>query len=431
VVTNSSGEGKPDALFVISRETAETRQLTSPPAPLLGDSNPAVSPDGRWLVFRRVPAASAGELYALPLGTGLTIGGEPTRLTSAALDAAYPTWMPDSNEILFSGRRSLWRLAIAAERPPIRLPFVGEDGLMPAIARSHPGRPVRLVYVRTFSDWNIWRVDTSTPGALALSPPVGAISSTREEILGDFSPDGRRVVFASNRSGSFEIWLADPDGSNAVQLTSMGAPMTAAPRWSRDGGLIAFQSSIEGQFEIYTIPAAGGKPRRITSHPGNDHVPSFSRDGHWIYFSSTRTGDYQIWKVPASSGEAVQVTDSGGFLALERPDGADLFYTQAPGGPTALWRIAASGGRPVKVLEKVLDSSDSFAVVEAGIYYIDRFSGQTRLKFYDFTTRSSTTVARNLGDVRALLAASPDGRTILYTRVDSSVDDLMLVENFR
>ena len=45
--------------------------------------------------------------------------------------------------------------------------------------------------------------------------------------------------------------------------------------------------------------------------------------------------------------------------------------------------------------------------------------------------RSSRTVARNLGDVLPSLTASPDGRTILYTRVDSSVDDLMLVENFR
>jgi hypothetical protein len=49
----------------------------------------------------------------------------------------------------------------------------------------------------------------------------------------------------------------------------------------------------------------------------------------------------------------------------------------------------------------------------------------------NFAARRSSTVARNLGDVRTGLTASPDGRTILYTRTDSSVDDLMLVENFR
>ena len=53
VVTDSPGEGKPDALFVVSLETGEKRQLTHPQPPAPGDTNPAVSPDGSWLVFRR------------------------------------------------------------------------------------------------------------------------------------------------------------------------------------------------------------------------------------------------------------------------------------------------------------------------------------------------------------------------------------------
>jgi hypothetical protein len=73
----------------------------------------------------------------------------------------------------------------------------------------------------------------------------------------------------------------------------------------------------------------------------------------------------------------------------------------------------------------------NFAVLGRGIYYIDQPSGEARLQFFDFSTGRSTTVARNLGEVRLGLTASPDGRTILYTREDSSVDDLMLVENFR
>ena len=73
----------------------------------------------------------------------------------------------------------------------------------------------------------------------------------------------------------------------------------------------------------------------------------------------------------------------------------------------------------------------AFVVLEKGIYYIDQVSGEFRLQFFDFATGKTTTVARNLGKLHLGLTASPDGRTILYTRVDSSVDDLMLVENFR
>jgi len=59
-------------------------------------------------------------------------------------------------------------------------------------------------------------------------------------------------------------------------------------------------------------------------------------------------------------------------------------------------------------------------------------SGETRLQYFDFATRRSTTVARNLGNVFVgPLTASRDGPTIFFTRMDSSVDDLMLVENFR
>ena len=69
MVTDSPGEGKPDALFVISLETGEKRQLTNPQPPAAGDTNPAVSPDGSWLVFRRnASGLFTGELYRLPLG---------------------------------------------------------------------------------------------------------------------------------------------------------------------------------------------------------------------------------------------------------------------------------------------------------------------------------------------------------------------------
>jgi len=475
VVTDSPGEGKPDALFVISLETGEKRQLTNPQPPTQADTNPAVSPDGSWLVFRRMAGLFTGELYRLPLGrgpasgagrplgpapagpasgagrplgpapAGLTVAGEPLRLTPAALDAEHPTWMPGGKEILFSSRGSLWRLVVVGEKPgenqPARLPFVGEYGLMPVVSRPQPGRPSRLVYVRSFTDDNIWRVETSAPGATASSPPAVSISSTRMEGMPQLSPDGRRVALWSDRSGENEIWLADPDGSGTVQLTFMGARASGYPHWSPDGERIVFHSNLEGQGEVYVIPAAGGKPRNVTSHPAIDVFPSFSRDGQWIYFSSMRTGESHIWKIPASGGDAVQVTNSVGYTPLESPDGAYLYYVQTMDKPSTLWRLPASGGVPVKVLEGVV--LGNFVVLEKGIYYIDRPageggihyldrpSGETRLQYFDFATRRSTTVARNLGIVDLPLTASPDGRTILYARIDSSVDDLMLVENFR
>jgi dipeptidyl aminopeptidase/acylaminoacyl peptidase len=313
---------------------------------------------------------------------------------------------------------------------------------MPVVSRPQPGRPPRLVYVRSFEDFNIWRVETPAPGAPASSPPAVSISSTRGDWMPQLSPDGRRVAFASDRSGEGAIWLADPDGANAVQLAPMGAFATGAPHWSPDGERIVFHSNREGQGEVYVIPAAGGKPRNLTSNPANDSFPSFSRDGRWIYFSSNRLGrERQLWKVAASGGDAVQVTDDEAYVPLPSPDGAFIYYVETMDKPSPLWRVPAAGGVPVKVLEGVV--LGNFVVREGGIYYIDRPSGQggvyyldkpsgeTRLQYFDFATRRSTTVARNLGNVDVGLTASPDGRRLLYCRMDSSVDDLMLVENFR
>src|SRR5262249_29956390 len=149
-----------DALFVVSVETGEKRQLTFPPSAALGDSNPALSPDGRSLVFRRNIGSLNGELHWLPLRKDLTDVGQTRRLTLAALNAAYPAWMPNGKEILFSATANLWRLSVDGTDPPARLPFVGEDAILPVVSRPQPDRPSRLAYVRSASDYNIWRIET-------------------------------------------------------------------------------------------------------------------------------------------------------------------------------------------------------------------------------------------------------------------------------
>ena len=444
VVVANSTAARGTSLVTVALDTGEQRPLTRFEG-LGGDTNPAISPDGRWLVFRRQSSGRwTGELYRLSLGPGVTPVGDPRRLTSPGLDAGYPSWMPDSQEILFSTeaaevRGSLWRIAVPGQGAPERLRFVGEDGMMPVVSPPQPGRPSRLVYVRSFQDSNIWRIQTSAPGAPALTPPVMAISSSRRECVPQLSPDGRQVAFASDRSGTWEIWVSDPDGSNAVQITAFGG--ASAPGWSPDGGRIVFQGRSEGRADIYVVPAAGGKPRNLTFDTHNSSRPSFSRDGKWIYFTSDRTGERQIWKMPSSGGDAVQVTRNGAFAAFESPDGGCLYYNQFMDRPSPLWRVTTSGDMPVKVLDGVV--LGAFAIIDRGIYYIDRPSGNggllyndrpfgtTRLQYFDFASDQSTTVANDLGIVYLGLTASKDGRTILYSRLDSSLDDLMLVENFR
>jgi dipeptidyl aminopeptidase/acylaminoacyl peptidase len=296
---------------------------------------------------------------------------------------------------------------------------------MPVVSRPPPGRAARLVYVQQVNDSNIWRIDRSGGG---FSPPVMAISSTRQDINPSLSPDGLRVAFASNRAGSMEIWRADLDGGNAVQLTTLDV-VASSPAWSPDGRLVAFQSNREGQFDIWLVPSAGGKPSNLTSHPANDFLPTFSRDGRWVYFSSTRVdGNFHVFKVPVSGGEAVRVTEESGYRPVEGPDGS-LYYRPDANSPSPMLRLPAGGGRPTQMLDGVM--SYAWAVVEHGVYYVDSAHDETRMMYFDFAGGKPAVVAAGLGRVAPLMTATADGRTILFARQDHALQDLMLVEDFR
>jgi Tol biopolymer transport system component len=369
---------------------------------------------------------------------GTQLGGEPRHIGIGTLYADNATWLPDGHEILFatplmSGGARLWKVAASGSGPPSQLPYVGEDGVMPIVSQARGGTPARLIYVRSFTDENIWRLDLPDVGTPSASPPTRAVASTKADIHPQFSPDGSRVAFTSTRSGAWEIWVSDLDGSNASQLTSLTAPTgTGAPRWSPDGQLIAFASDAEGQFDIFVVPAAGGKPRNITSHPSFDHVPAFSRDGKWLYFSSARSGEFQVWKVPVSGGTPQQITRNGGWISEESPDGTFLYFspTAAIGAPTALWRMPTTGGDAVRVVDRMMNAP--FVIHGAGIFYLDEPGSNPRLQFYDLRQQQTVTLA-NLGDFPEIggLDVSPNGRVVLIARRDSAVDDLMLVENFR
>ena len=133
------------------------------------------------------------------------------------------------------------------------------------------------------------------------------------------------------------------------------------------------------------------------------------------------------------------MTNSVATIAIESFDG-DLFYVDNVNGPGSVWRMSRGGLPAVKIVEGVV--LGNFDVVEEGLYYIDRVSGEagsftdspdgeTRLRYFDFATSRSTTVATNLGTIGLGMSATRDGRTIFFARLDSSTDELVLVDDFR
>ena len=436
VVGDRSSPDDPSALFLLSTESGQKRRLTSPPAKSIGDSGPAFSPDGRSLAFARRLGYLASDIYLLALAEGLTPNGEPKRLTFRNLPSWSLTWTPDGREIVYGSGRfvessSLWRISVSRSGEPERLPVAGEEVDLPAISR----RGNRLAYTKRSRDTNIWRLPLRESGSGAAAA-TRLISSTRDDHNSQYSPDGKRIAFSSSRTGTYGIWLSDPDGSNAAPLFLKGGAHSATPRWSPDGRRIAFDSNPEGHIDIYVISARGGNPIRLTTHPVDDAMPSWSQDGEWVYFASRRSGRSQVWKVSVGGGEPIQVTQDGGAVAFESTDGKFVYYTRDNQVRSSLWKVPVSGGEETQVLESV--HAPNFSVTPQGIYFIqppdrDYPDRSYLLRFFDFASERVKTITSLPTSVAFWggISVSPDGRSILYTQVDQSQSDLMLVENFR
>jgi dipeptidyl aminopeptidase/acylaminoacyl peptidase len=289
-----------------------------------------------------------------------------------------------------------------------------------------------LVYSSKVFDNDIWRAEIHPPG-VPLSVPERLISSTRQDGNGRYSPDGKRIAFKSDRSGSQEIWIAEADGSNPVQLTSFGGTPVGVMNWSPDGRQLVFHARPEGQSDLFLISASGGVPRRITTDPSDDLVPSYSHDGHSIYFSSRRSGRLRIWRMPAEGGEATLITHSeGGVSPIESRDGTTLFYCHELA-EKGVWKIPAQGGMAERVTGPLSEENWGLAVTDEGIYYAAARDSRNRysIQFFSFSTGQTHDVVvsdRPMG--RLGLSISPDQRFVLFVQQDQSGSDLMLIRDF-
>lgn len=430
-VPDKNSADEPFSIVLISTETGEKRQISSPPAGSVGDNTPAFSPDGSQLAFSRISGQGVEDIYLMRAE-----GGEPRRLTFDNRYIRDLDWTADGREIVFislrEGDTGLWRVSASGGTPERVVTAVGYNITRLSISRQGD----RLAYTQYFVDTNIWRVELAGPNGRASAPTI-LISSSKSDSAPQYSPDGKRITFRSDRSGSFEIWACEADGSNPVQLTNLSSHYAGAPCWSPDRRQIAFDARPEGNPDIFVISAEGGRPRRLTEDPAEEIAPSWSRDGRWIYFESNRSGSTQIWKMPPDGGEARQVTKGGGSVAHESMDGMFLYYTKGRD-VAGIWRVPVEGGEETLVLDTHKAGYwSAWTLVEQGIYFLTAETlARPAIEFFSFTTGRVTEVAALAKPFRPWtnpegLSVSADGRWILYTQEDRADMDIMLVENFR
>ena len=277
------------AVFRVDLETGDQTQLTHPSTGA-DDLGATWSFDGKQIVFQR-RAGGHSSLWLLRVQ-----GGDPRPLLEDEFENQMPAWSSDNQRVAFvsnrAGTMNLWDVEIATGR--FRQLTSGEG--YPMGTSSSSSGPI--LYASFSHQIDFYQMDVSTGAEQRLT------SHKRDNFQGRISPDGKQIVYHSDRTGNFELWLIDRETGAERPLTSHSAD-DMAPDWSPDGREVVFLSNRGGKFEVWVMNSEGGNARRISSQSltlptlGSVTVapPRWSPDGRLIGYLAPSEEGFALWTV--------------------------------------------------------------------------------------------------------------------------------------
>lgn len=168
-----------------------------------------------------------------------------------------------------------------------------------------------------------------------------------ETLTGNRGIAATQIAFVSTHTGKKEIYTADIDGSNVVQLTHDNA-ISVAPSLSPDGRTLVYTGYQSGYADVYEINIGSGSRQRIIKFPGTNSGAHYSPDGRKLALTLSKDGNPELYVTSAGGGWASRLTRTPGVESSPTwsPDGDEIIYSSDDRGGPQLFRISAGGGTP-------------------------------------------------------------------------------------
>jgi Tol biopolymer transport system component len=155
-----------------------------------------------------------------------------------------------------------------------------------------------------------------------------------------WSPDGKMLVFDSQRSGNWDIYWKPVDGSRKEGVLFRDEGTKFPTSWSADGQYLAFDRQEKGQsrFDVWVLPMTGErKPFAFLASEFDERQGEFSPDGKWMAFRTDASGQFEVYVTDfPGAGSRFQISSGSGTCPKWRADGRELFYIDYQGRITAV-----------------------------------------------------------------------------------------------
>lgn len=398
-------------------------------------SGPSWSPDGKRIACGMFNGSGVGFASVVEVSVE---GGDPRTIGSEKwASVGRVNWLADGSGLIMTAQpesssigTQIWLLPYPsgpARRITNDLNGYGEVSLG---LTADSGTIVTIQQVNTSS---IWVTPPSDDAQNLDKEHALQILKTNLPETVAWTPDGK-LVYASRSGENWDIWMVNGDGSDSKQLTA-DAFIDQQPAVSPDGRYVVFQSNRSGRRNIWRIDADGNNPKQLTAGSNVDESPVCSPDGRVVLFTSTRSGAPAIWKVGIDGGAPVQLTNHQSQFPLISPDAKLISYfyldDQANNQPR-LAMIPFEGGDPVKTIDLPRTVQPiAFAWMPDGqaIAYLDSGSGILNVWSQPIGGGVPKQLTNFKSEFVNSFAVSRDGKIAAYRF--SATRDIVLIKGFR